>query len=533
MDQPIRRGTDWWLRDHLGRWNRWDPGGQEWKQAAAGPPPPPPPPPPSVYTPIPGRLASRDRSMVFVAAALVIVLGIVGSWRWSELRGIESEQPASARPVAVTATESTVYDDFESNMARCGPRTVAESGQTPRNLRRLPKEIRDIAAIVSASRGLDFERQPAFSFMSEEELRAEMFRRANRDMKRVRDLLAPLYQLRLIDKKVTPRSIVRNASDQVAAFYVPKEGKIFAPRKGAALTAYEKVLLAHELDHALVDQTIGLFESKGFRPAKADRDSARGALVEGDATLLMTGFLIGGLSLQERQEFFEKFRSASADGSKLPSFIQRSMMFPYDEGLMFACRVFNGGGWPEVDAAYKHPPRSTAEILFPDRFRGRGDYPVPVNPTDPRTPAGWTRGSKVAFGAADLMFMIHEPPASPAERAQQARSVAGWNGGELQSWRRGRQRAVAVTIADSPATGMSVCYGLEAWFARTFSEGRPIENDRRYRRIDDGAAFFACTDDEARVVVAPDPKTAGRLIGRANMPAGLWKALASRPKPGS
>ena len=77
-------------------------------------------------------------------------------------------------------------------------------------------------------------------------------------------------------------------SGVVAGLYNPKDKKLYVVSRSGGLGPSEKSTFAHEYTHALQDQNFDLAGLQLDAPGQGDRGMARLALVEGDATLVMT-----------------------------------------------------------------------------------------------------------------------------------------------------------------------------------------------------------------------------------------------------
>ena len=82
--------------------------------------------------------------------------------------------------------------------------------------------------------------------------------------------------------------------------------------KSGAIGAIEKVTFAHEFTHALQDQHFGLEGIDVDAVGQGDRSLGRLALVEGDASLLMTHWLSGHLTAAEIEELLQVDPEAQA-----------------------------------------------------------------------------------------------------------------------------------------------------------------------------------------------------------------------------
>ncbi len=128
----------------------------------------------------------------------------------------------------------------------------------------------------------------------------------------------------------------------------------------------------HELTHALQDQRFGIGARDLELRDDADAQLAYHALVEGEATLVMLGYMVeqGGGSLDDvvNNDMLGSTLSSAAtltlpgDG---PKYFTEMLKFPYVEGLHFVVEGYRRGGWAMLNRVYANPPMSTREILHP------------------------------------------------------------------------------------------------------------------------------------------------------------------------
>jgi hypothetical protein len=187
------------------------------------------------------------------------------------------------------------------------------------------------------------------------------------------------------------------------------------------------VTLAHEFTHALQDQQFGLDTLEREDLSNGDRSLARTGLVEGDASLLTQQWVLGNLTFEEVLELTKAALDPEqmAVLARVPRLISRQLEFPYADGLQFAARLFEQGGWAVVDAAYKAPPDSTEQIIHPEKYLVREApvaVPAPVAPAD--LGAGWTEGWSDTLG--ELGTSVWLEPTAGARAAADA--AAGWGG---------------------------------------------------------------------------------------------------------
>jgi hypothetical protein len=272
----------------------------------------------------------------------------------------------------------------------------------------------------------------------------------------------------------------------------------------------DRITLAHELGHALVDQTIGLPDLGDG----ADGDTALGrlAVIEGDATLLMNRWTLEHLSFTEQlgllgagdlagqQEQLERF----------PHHLQRQLVFPYTAGLDLVCDRWLEGGWAAVDAAYADPPRTTAGVLFPDRVDED-----PVTPPPLTDPAGADRSWADTFGAAPLLWLFEAPGGDtdaaldePLERA------AAWAGGELVTWDLDGATVVGLSLAERDGADRPLCSSVTSWFTAAAPDAtRTGSGDQVSFEADGSHTAVRCDEDGVRLAVAPNADLAATVTG--------------------
>jgi hypothetical protein len=164
--------------------------------------------------------------------------------------------------------------------------------------------------------------------------------------------------------------LIKFYTEQAAGFYDSKQKTMFIA--DWIPPEIQIPALAHELTHALQDQSWDL--EKFMRAARANDDAtnARQALVEGYATAAMFEQMTGSVQLADLpsieplletsiQQTFEEFPTfASA-----PHFFRVQALFPYLQGTDFIQHGLKRGGWKSLNATFDHPPDSTKQIFQP------------------------------------------------------------------------------------------------------------------------------------------------------------------------
>lgn len=389
------------------------------------------------------------------------------------------------------------------------------------------QQVADIIKAVEEVRGLRFTKAPTPVFLSPDALKDRVRRSVDAELP---DDVARTESRVLIALGALPPGsnlkalILQALGDQVVGFYDTRTGELVVAESGGRgrLGGQARIILSHELDHALTDQTLGLPVGDGRPPAGTEDAALAGlTLVEGDATLLMQLYGLGHVPLTEQLGGISAALVAQEQLARLPQFIQRQLTFPYLQGLSFACGLHGQGGWKAVDAAYRDPPTTTAQVLFPERYTAReaaADAPDPASPG-----AGWDPAAPQAFGAAHLLWLF-EAPGGETERAldDALDKVAAWGGGELRSWSRGDQTAVGVSVAPRSGRAQALCDTMAAWYRAAFPEDRAVDARPGEELAVDGArqdAVVRCrTGGDAPAVVVgigPDLATARSVAAAA------------------
>jgi hypothetical protein len=194
-------------------------------------------------------------------------------------------------------------------------------------------------------------------------------------------------------------------------------------------------LLAHELAHALDDQWYG--PPPGAR--SEDERLAGVAAVEGEAHLVAAAVALklwgvaGALPAEGLPDLGRldllRLRLGRALGlgqPGLPPPGEDAFLFPYTRGLSFAQAVVRarGRGLRGLDGVFADPPRSTAEVLHPEKYLAAKRENPPAVPI-PGPPAPGARllgsGARGEWGTGTAL-------AGRISEARARAAAAGWSG---------------------------------------------------------------------------------------------------------
>ncbi len=145
-------------------------------------------------------------------------------------------------------------------------------------------------------------------------------------------------------------------------------------------------LLCHELTHALDDQRFDLLRMFRDGPLEFDRLLALGALIEGSAESVEMSYRTKGVFPLLPIAILESQGEARAEAymarhRDVPRLLARAFIFQYLSGLVFVETVkrHRMQGWAALDAAFRKPPRTTEQVLHPEKYFA-GEGPLPLTP---------------------------------------------------------------------------------------------------------------------------------------------------------
>lgn len=380
------------------------------------------------------------------------------------------------------------------------------------------EQVPVIVEQVSELRGAEFDQPVEPVFQGPEEFQAEVRERFEEDLdpELVEQETQMLRLLGVLDDDQDVGELYLDLIEGAAAgFYDPETGAIhvLVTEPDAPLTPVAQSTLAHEIEHALTDQELGLGDLEELAEADADAGIARLSVVEGSAVLLQQQWMTGAFSLSQQLELAQDplVQESQAQLDGFPHYLQAELLFPYEQGLNFICGQYNDqGGWDGVDAAFTDDgPTTTAEILNPERL-GQELGAVP----ELGAPGGaFEETVTTTFGAAQLQWLL-EAPGNDTEAAltDAAAKAAAWNGGTQQLW--ADDDDAALGLAFSQGDGESLCDTLGEWYGAAFGQ-TPSEGDAGLlvASDDDQAMALSCDEDGVTLGIAPDPDTAAAIAG--------------------
>src|ERR1700687_5224277 len=168
------------------------------------------------------------------------------------------------------------------------------------------------------------------------------------------------------------QTLIKVLTEQIAGLYNPDSQEFFIADWTSP--ADERMVMSHELTHALQDQHFHIDKWTDAAKPNDDAELARGAVIEGSAMAAMLDYQLGGKgSIRDLGDFDPALLMGDLDSSpelsKAPKVLQDELLFPYLAGISFTQRLLRAGnGWPDFYKVFDKPPVSTQQIMHPDLY---------------------------------------------------------------------------------------------------------------------------------------------------------------------
>lgn len=304
----------------------------------------------------------------------------------------------------------------------------ASAGELPTR-----EQLRAIVEELAQITGMPMKRDVPVSLMSRKQLERYLDKRIRKSAKpsEIRADELTLKWLGLVPPDFDlAKSTVDLLTEQAAAFYDYKKKKLVLLEN--PLGEFDQFILAHELAHALADQHYQIGKFMDDRAINDDESTARMAVVEGQASWLMTELEMRNLergSLLDDDAALPRWNSLDPANSysypvleKAPLYLKVSLLFPYWEGGRFQQEVLKRHGKAGFREVFENPPSTTQHILRASTYFDKRAADTPELPKD--APRGWKTLTKGTFGELDhlIVYRLIELPDA-------AELASHWRGG--------------------------------------------------------------------------------------------------------
>jgi hypothetical protein len=263
---------------------------------------------------------------------------------------------------------------------------------SPKEAQELFHDVDKILSFASKDSGLPIKSEVKRQLVSRDEVVAylEKSMAEDKDAQRLRRSELVLKKFGLLPQGFDlQKFLVALLREQVAGYYDSKTKTVNLLDWLDA--EQQRPVLAHELTHALQDQSFGLEKwlkaetdiNDQKEPTAADIEEdevseARQAVVEGQAMVTLVDYMLEptGKSLLGSPEVAKALEDGmlvgtadSVEFKNAPIFLKESLTFPYRYGLDFEAELLRNGGKQKAFAeAFANPPRNTRQIMEPKTY---------------------------------------------------------------------------------------------------------------------------------------------------------------------
>ena len=321
--------------------------------------------------------------------------------------------------------------------------------------------------------------------------------------------------------------LVELLTEQIAGLYDPKAQEFFIA--DWIDPAEQRVVMAHELTHALQDQHFKVDPWLDAAKPNDDAELARDAVLEGSAVAAMIDYLLRGqpksvrdLGNMDPSQLLGDLEK-SPELAKAPMYLRDELLFPYLAGTTFSQRFLRANtGWTDFHKLFENPPVSTQQILHPDLYL-KGVAPKRVTLPDfaRLLPPAWKEldaNILGEFGIQELLKRFLGP-----ERA--ARLAPAWAGDRYAIFEHHKTKQLLLVFRLRLASDEDA-----ARFCGNYSEALELKYPKRrnlFRRpnffsfeTDDGDVFLRCVGDECLSLEGGSHAVFERISGAIGWPPG-------------
>lgn len=483
-----------------------------------------------------GMNAKQRRVMLGGSALLALVTLAVGA----PAAVAHPPRASSASASGATASAALRAEDDERN--------------APLDQEQLERLAQEIRASIEELRGARFERPVRVELAGVERLRAYMNARielGSTPAERAGDELMRKL-LGLIPPELDAESVqLAFLEEQVGGYYDPAEDAFYLMQGFGGGVA--RVILAHELVHALDDQLHDIDATKLRLPREADAQLAYHAVVEGSATGVMNRWMLRNLGSLHADDLatLNELSSASLEG--VPEALWLPTIAAYLCGASFlagseqvAAGQMRKAEAQDIERAFRAPPRSSEQLLHPQKYwdEARRDEPRALELQASALPEGWSLAREDVIGELEWALVLRTPEQrgkfeptkllALLKDVQTNAAANGWGGARAALFARGESLALCVrTVWDSEGDAAEFDGALRARLSELAAAAQALATQRGLSPMLSGVELVAGTAADERELwcwVGVEAAQLGALRARvswtisprifANVPAG-------------
>jgi hypothetical protein len=330
-----------------------------------------------------------------------------------------------------------------------------------------------------------------------------------------------LIKLGLLSASVDlQESIVELYTQQAAGMYDPHAKILYLA--DWIPTEIQAATVAHELVHALQDQHFDLVRYLDEAKGDSEAQTARQAIVEGEALAIMLDYQLQdqGLSFTDFGDLtgwidalLNTIKASQPHGSSTPTFLEELILFPYLAGTTFLQAVRRRHPWSELAMLYKDPPRSTEQILHPNKYLITPDEPTPVTLPELRYALDppWSKIDEDTLGELTIKLLVRRY----LDERTAIGAAEGWDGDRYQLHEEiGTNDLLLVWLSvwDAPSEAKEFLEAYRQIIAKKYAAAQPVAGEPDHWQTDSGDVRLEQRDRTVLVIEgAPRASLTGLL----------------------
>jgi len=365
------------------------------------------------------KLYRKSLPLLAIAGAILLL----ASWAAAQAAAQPPQTGAATHPSPPSQNQKATAADTDTEDQKISPKEAEE----------LFHDVDQILQFASKDSGLSIKQEVKRRLTSRDEVVAYLQKNMaeDKDAQRLRRSELVLKKFGLLPQDFDLQTfLLALLREQVAGYYDAKT-------KTVNLLDWidveqQRPVLAHELTHALQDQSFGL--EKWLKVGDTDLDDkkqptaeyiendeiseARQAVVEGQAMVVLVDYMLAptGQSLLGSPQIADALKEGmlvgTADSPRFkdaPIFLKEELTFPYRYGLDFETELLRSGGKEKAfPAALKNPPRTTRQIMEPKTYLS-GETLDPMRlPDFQRDFKNYERFDVGAMGEFDVAILVDQ-----------------------------------------------------------------------------------------------------------------------------
>ena len=377
------------------------------------------------------QVKMRIRNSKLILLAVLLALPV-----WAQT-ALQQSNPPSAKSVdelglQVQDQRQSTANAGEGARATQTTQVTPEKVISPQEAKELFKSVDEILEFASRETKLPIKEEVKRRLVERSEVQSfiEKNMKEDKDAQRLERSEIVLKKFGLLPRDFDLKTfLVALLKEQVAGYYDPKTKTVNLLNWVDAES--QRPVLAHELTHALQDQSFGLEkwmqtgeQSNHARDPSPDDiatdevQAARQAVIEGQAMVTLLDYSLAptGKTILDTPQIADALKQGMLVGTadtptfrSAPVFLKETLTFPYRYGIDFTAALLNAGGKElAFGDVFKNPPTTTREIMEPQTYLSH-EKVAPMKLLDfDKDFKGYDRFDIGAIGEFDVAVLVEQ-----------------------------------------------------------------------------------------------------------------------------